>query len=83
MLNSATRVRNSKIAIPVYKDGKLSRVRHVRCFDGKRRSARIKGRQDWDFQISATIEIDGKTISGYILRDGRDYIFKQKISSDY
>ena len=81
-MSQTTKVPNKKNqsfarAIPLYnKEGKLVRVRHALCQDGIRRSVRIKGRQDWEFEISATIDINGKTISGVILREGKDYFFK-------
>jgi hypothetical protein len=56
-------------------------VQHALCSDGKRRYARITGEADTYFSIPASVNVLGKTVSGYITarecEDGsQDYEFR-------
>jgi hypothetical protein len=54
---------------------RLIKVTGALCEDGVRRTATVTGEADTFFSVPARVSAKGKTVSGFLSRDGDDWKF--------
>ena len=66
-------------AKPIFSNGpwrQLVKVKNALCADGKRRVATITGQPDTFWTVPAKVKCKGKTVSGFLTSEDKDYYFQ-------